>query len=185
MSPSTQAHMAIEAGCQWIDVDPTDFDQSVLTEIIETCKSAGIILVYRHHDNLLDEHRVHGVLLSPTDIDPVSLRESLGGHPIIGIIHSGSFNAVAARRADADYLMLEDFPASTTLSTIRQTREMLDQANLQLPIVISGIIAPNDIESIIKAGASGINIDYRSLKGPDYQTSLASFVTICNSLKTA
>ncbi|MDE7472280.1 MAG: thiamine phosphate synthase [Muribaculaceae bacterium] len=177
-----QAQMAVDAGCQWIDIDPDDIDPTELGRIVEMCKSAGVILVYHHHDRLLDEHRVHGVLLANNDAEPVELREKLGGHPIIGIVYSVKFSASTARRADADYLMLEDYPTLTTLSTIAEVRQALNEANLSLPIVVGGIIEPDTIASLIEAGASGINIDIRSLKGPDYMASLAQFIAVCNNL---
>ncbi|MDE7385693.1 MAG: thiamine phosphate synthase [Muribaculaceae bacterium] len=180
--PAAQARMAVDAGCQWIDIDPAEVDATTLAQIVEICKTAGIILVYRHHDRLLEEHRVHGVLLSVDDAEPSALREKLGGHPIIGIVHSEKFNTTTARRADADYLLLEDYPTLTTTSTIAEARQMLNEANLSLPIVVSGIIEPEAVASLINAGASGINIDYRSLKGPDYKASLASFISVCNNL---
>ena len=45
-----QAEMAVNSGCQWIDIDPTDLDTDTLKQIIEICKKAGVILVYKHHD---------------------------------------------------------------------------------------------------------------------------------------
>ena len=179
-----QAEMAVNSGCQWIDIDPTDVDTDTLKQIIEICKKAGVILVYKHHDQLLQEHRVHGIELSENDCDPVKLRESLGGHPIIGIIFTPDFDPIKAKRADVDYIIIDSRNNSdlNVIDSITQARSALTETNTSFPIVITGIENIDKLQSFIIAGASGFNIDFTSLKGPDYKASLSTYISFCNNI---
>lgn len=178
-----QTRMAINAGCSWIEIDPTLVPDSTLDEIIDLCRTGEIILVFRHHDDLLEKTRVHGIHLGKGDADPLALRERLGGHPIIGVDVTTESALATLKRADVDYVTLEGFPETSTLSTISELQQKEVEQNTLIPIVVSGRIATGDIQSIIDAGASGINIDITSLQGPEYEASLATFISACNSVE--
>ncbi len=177
-----QTRMAINAGCAWIEVDPTNVPDTTLDEVIELCRDREIILVFRHHDVLLEKTRVHGVHLGEGDAKPLQLRERLGGHPIIGVDVTTESALAPLKRADVDYVVLEGYPEKSTLSMISNLQQKQVEQNILIPIVVSGKIVPGEIQSIVDAGASGINIDISSLQGPEYEASLASFISACNNV---
>lgn len=178
-----QTAMAISAGCQWIEIDPTDIDTDKLDRIIEKCRESEIILVFKHNDSLLEKTRVHGIRVGAGDADPQQLRDRLGGHPIVGVYVTPDTQLAPLKRADVDYIVLDGFPEKTTLETISKLREAETVQNINIPIVVEGHIKQTDIQAIIDAGASGINIDIESLQGPEYEASLAAYVGTCNSVK--
>jgi len=182
MTLADQAAMAAKAGCAWIEIDPTNVPDDTLNTIIDTCRDNGIILVYIHNDILLEKMRVHGVHLSNGDSDPTELRNRLGGHPIIGVEITPDTPMQPLKIADVDYIVLGEYPDKTNTTIIRRLADTQSEQGISIPIVVSGRIEPSEIQSIINAGASGINIDLKSLKAPEYEISLASFITECNNI---
>lgn len=175
--------MAIDAGCQWIEIDPSSLDSNDLESIINLARQAGIILVFHHHDNKLEELRVHGVRLSDGDTGPLAVREKLGGHPIIGVEVATDVELYTLKRADVDYVVMSGYPHDVTTDRITALNRRMIQQGIQFPIVIDGMIRTDDIEPLLHAGASGFNISLHSLQGPSYRESLASFIEKCASLQ--
>lgn len=184
LKPSTnislynQTSMAINAGCQWIELDPADADNETLDAIINDCREAGVILVFHHNDAKLEEKRVHGVKLSTNDIEPLSLRDRLGGHPIIGVEVATDVELYPLKRADVDYVQLSDYPTHVTLQEVKALNDRMAQQGITFPIVVEGLIKEEDIKPLIEAGASGFNINIDSLKGPEYGPSLEKFISL-------
>lgn len=180
MDLQEQASMAINAGCQWIEIDPQGVDNPTLDFIIDTCRQAGVILVFHHQDSLLEEKRVHGIKLNSNDIDPLKLRERLGGHPIIGveIASDATIDLHSLKRADVDYVQLNGYPSSTFSYDVNTLRKTMQEQSIEFPIVVEGVFSPADIPCLLQAGASGFNLDLRSLKGPQYALSLENFLSI-------
>ena len=176
MMVTDQATMAIEAGCKWIETDPALITDDELKFIIDKCKEAEIILTFRHNDVLLDHHRAHGIHLAPTDTEPKSIREKLGGHPIIGIDITPDTDLRAMRRDDVDYLVVNGFPDETAVVTLKSLCEKISDSGIDFPVVAEGIITMEEFNSVTSAGANGINIDIRSLKGPEYECSLRAYI---------
>lgn len=176
MPITDQAVMAIKAGCKWIETDPALVTDDELTFIIDKCKEAEIILTFRHNDVKLDKHRVHGIHLAPTDTEPKRIREKLGGHPIIGIDTTPDTDLKAMRRDDVDYLVVNGFPGEEAIESLKSLCEKISESGIDFPVVAEGIIIQDEFDFITSTGANGINIDIRSLRGPEYECSLRAYI---------
>lgn len=182
MSIAAQASMAINAGCSWIEIDPTGIGDNDLQSIIDTCRDHEIILVFKHNDLLLEKTRVHGIHLGQADIDPLQLRERLGGHPIIGVDVTSETPMQPLKRADIDYVVLTGYPDNISTSDIQSLHNNQQSQGITFPIVVSGQIKSSELQSLINAGASGFNIDINSLQAPEYEVSLAAFKNAADSI---
>lgn len=182
MSIVTQVSMAINAGCSWIEIDPTGIDDNDLQFIIDTCRDNETILVFKHNDMLLEKIRVHGIHLGQGDIDPIQLRERLGGHPIIGVDVTSNTPMQPLKQADIDYVVLTGYPDNISTSDIQSLHDSQQSQGISFPIVISGRIKPSELQTLIDAGASGFNIDINSLIAPEYEMSLAAMKSATDNL---
>ena len=143
------------------------------------CKEAGIILVFKHNDVLVDKLRVHGVSLDCHDKTPLELREKLGGHVIIGIEYHEGIDFKTIKRADVDYVII----GNSTTELLRSVSSKAEEAGVNIPLVAEGIHSENDMSTLHKAGAAGFNINIKSLKGPDYTLSLSTLIQFCDTLR--
>lgn len=178
-----QARMAVEAGCSWIELETAGLSdekvEQIAGEIIPICREAGVIMVFTHHDVMLDKLRVHGIQLSAGDMSPLQLREKLGGHPIIGVDVTPASDFIMYKRADVDYVVSRD----VTPDAIRAIREKMAADAVTLPVVAQGRITAESIPALLEAGANGFNINIDALEGPEYAVSLAKFINICASAR--
>lgn len=183
MSAEAQARMAIDAGCTWVEFDTgglsADAAEAESKAVIDLCRDAGVILTFTHDDLMLDRLRVHGIHLSDGDADAATLRENLGGHPIIGVDATEVTDFKALRRADVDYVV----DTTATPLSVKAIKEAMEAANVQIPIVVKGTISEDAIPGLIAAGASGLNITLDSLSQPNPGLSLSHLLAVCESAK--
>lgn len=172
-----QTEMAIKAGCQWIELDPKEIDganvEEVIARVIKSCQEAGIILIFKHDDILVDKLRVHGIKLSNTDASPLELRQRYGGHAIIGVEITPESDFAMLKRADVDYVVAR----SVDPKYITDIKVKMTETNVNIPIVAEGKMTLNNFMPLLSAGASGFNIDITSLKGPEYSVSLREMIS--------
>ena len=180
----SQARMAIEAGCQWLELDTDTLSENdidaIAPELIEMCREEMVILTFTRRHDIVDRLRVHGVMLLEGDATPASLRDSLGGHPIIGVSGTPDIPLSPLKQADVDYIVLHGYPASLTLDQIATLRQRQEEAGILIPIVVEGNITPGDIPALVAAGAQGLKTDYNSLQGPSREASLKSLLNACH-----
>lgn len=177
--------MATACHCAWIEVDPAYTDKRTLENIINQCRENEVILVLKEDTDKLEETRVHGVHLGiDSPINPRDIRNKLGGHPIIGVSISENTPLAPLKKADVDYVVLDGYPEVTNCDTVSALSKAMFEQDAVLPIVVEGRINPEDIKPLIEAGASGINIDINSLKGPEYELSLKTFMAACQDIMT-
>ena len=177
------AAMAIASGCQWLETDPANVDEETLDRVIDACREAGVILTFYHRDEVLEKKRVHGIHLADSDTEPTELRQRLGGHPVIGVDVNPDTPLQPLKRADADYVVLDGYPEKVTVDDIAALVKNETESGIMLPIVIRGRITPGEVQPLVDAGASGFNIDIRSLEGPEYEVSLKGFIDNCNNAR--
>lgn len=82
---SEQAHLAVQAGCGWIQVcidDIPDQDaRAQLSVIANECREQGVILTIEDNPELAAEMGVHGVYISESSTNARALRENLEPRP--------------------------------------------------------------------------------------------------------
>ncbi len=146
-SVSEQAQMALEGGCRWIELSmPGASDEEVKTaalEIAPMCQEHDAFFLITDRIELVKELRVHGVhLTSSAALTPAQAREYLGPHAVIGIDVTTPDEALAAARADLDYVRVapSDVAAVGASGAALPVVEMADKAGeIKLSPVVRGV----------------------------------------------
>lgn len=152
------SQMAIEGGCRWIQLhlpDLTDDDiKEMASGIIDLCRESAAFLMLEDRPELAKDLGLHGVhLKSLTDRSAAKIREELGPEAVIGVETGDAASILALRNADIDYVTL---PAQMSLDEIAALVHTVREAGIEMPVVASGDIAPEQVEAYLSAGVSGI-----------------------------
>lgn len=179
-SIAEEVQMAIEGGCQWIqlrmkDASEEEIRQTAL-EIIPMCQETGTFLIIDDHVSLVNDLKVSGVHLGKEDMSPLEAREILGPHAIIGITANTADDIIKYKGKDVDYVGLGPFRFTTTkkklapqlgLEGYRDIVEKVRAAGVELPIVAIGGIAIDDINALMATGINGIAMSGAIINAPD------------------
>lgn len=164
-----QARIACEAGAKWIQYRClTKSDDELLKDInviAELCDDWGATLIVTDHIHLNGKADIQGFHIEDMDADFRQLREELGEAITIG----GSSNTVEGllRIAEegADYAGFGPFKVTTTkpnnapllgLEGYKDAIAILQQQQIELPVLAVGGVTLNDIDDLLKAGVFGI-----------------------------
>ena len=164
-----QARIACEAGAKWIQYRClTKSDDELLKDInviAELCDDWGATLIVTDHIHLNGKADIQGFHIEDMDADFRQLREELGEAITIG----GSSNTVEGllRIAEegADYAGFGPFKVTTTkpnnapllgLEGYRGAIAILQQQQIELPVLAVGGVTLNDIDELLKTGVFGI-----------------------------
>lgn len=179
-SIAEEVQMAIEGGCQWIqlrmkDASEEEIRQTAL-EIIPMCQENGTFLIIDDHVSLVNDLKVSGVHLGKEDMDPLEAREILGPHAIIGITANTADDIIKYKGKDVDYVGLGPFRFTTTKKKLapqlgiegyRDIVEKVRAAGVELPIVAIGGIVLDDIDALMATGINGIAMSGAIINAPD------------------
>jgi thiamine-phosphate pyrophosphorylase len=164
-----QAKIACEAGAKWIQYRClTKSDDELLKDInviAELCDDWGATLIVTDHIHLNGKADIQGFHIEDMDADFRQLREELGEAITIG----GSSNTVEGllRIAEegADYAGFGPFKVTTTkpnnapllgLEGYKNAITILEQQQIELPVLAVGGVTLNDIDELLKTGVFGI-----------------------------
>jgi len=164
-----QARIACEAGAKWIQYRClTKSDDELLKDInviAELCDDWGATLIVTDHIHLNGKADIQGFHIEDMDADFRQLREELGEAITIG----GSSNTVEGllRIAEegADYAGFGPFKVTTTkpnnapllrLEGYKNAITILEQQQIELPVLAVGGVTLNDIDDLLKTGVFGI-----------------------------
>jgi len=164
-----QARIACEAGAKWIQYRClTKSDDELLKDInviAELCDDWGSTLIVTDHIHLNGKADIQGFHIEDMDADFRQLREELGEAITIG----GSSNTVEGllRIAEegADYAGFGPFKVTTTkpnnapllgLEGYKDAIAILQQQQIELPVLAVGGVTLNDIDDLLKTGVFGI-----------------------------
>jgi len=164
-----QARIACEAGAKWIQYRClTKSDDELLKDInviAELCDDWGATLIVTDHIHLNGKADIQGFHIEDMDADFRQLREELGEAITIG----GSSNTVEGllRIAEegADYAGFGPFKVTTTkpnnapllgLEGYKDAIAILQQQQIELPVLAVGGVTLNDIDDLLKTGVFGI-----------------------------
>lgn len=150
--------MAIEGGCRWIQLhlpDLSDEDvRAIAPDIIALCKESAVFLMIEDRIELAKDLGLHGVHIKTVgDRSAAKIREELGPEAVIGVDVASAAAIMALRNADIDYVTLPD---DMRLGEIAEIVTTVRDADIELPIVATGDITPEDALVYIAAGVSGI-----------------------------
>lgn len=152
---------ALEKGVTWI-ILPPDADDDLVDNAEKLCREQGVILTVTDNLELLERKRFHGILLSRS-LDAIPLiRESLGGHPIIGVVLKPGDEFLRFKGWDIDYIALET-EVETNPEISRYISEI--KGNWNIPVVaVCDVGSAEDIDKLTEAGFDGVNTGDAKLK---------------------
>lgn len=154
-----QVQMAIEGGCQWIQLRVPDMPDAELrdlaSELVPLCKESMTILTIENHVEIAKEIGIHGVHLRGKNIKPMAVRELLGPEAIIGAEVTLASTAMMYAPADIDYVT---FPPSVAPERVGENIEALRAAKFELPVVAEGDFEPVEIPDLLRMGINGIAV---------------------------
>jgi len=154
------AQMAIEGGCQWVELDlpdaSDDFIRATALELKDLCMETGTFLTIADRPDIAREAGLHGVRLHCGMAAKVAaIRDELGAEAIIGVdIHDAS-DIIKVQNLDIDYAVL---PSDITTEKAADIIGTVRKSEIMLPIVACGKFSPDEAIEIIVAGASGIAV---------------------------
>ena len=103
---------------------------------------------------LAKELGLHGIHVKDiTDRSAAKIREELGPEAVIGVDVASAAAVMALRNADIDYVTL---PADMRVGEITEIISTVRDAGIEIPIVATGDISPEDALVYMAAGVSGV-----------------------------
>ena len=157
-SLAESVQMVIEGDCRWVQLRlpdaPEEEIREMITDIITMCRESGSFLTIEDRPDIAKETGMHGVYLSKGYGRPASaIREELGAEAVIGVEVSEASSIIALAKADIDYVALDQ---STEAEKLAEIIAAAREAGVNIPIVITGDITPEDAIVAMATGASGL-----------------------------
>lgn len=186
------ARAALEGGCRWIQLRMKDApDEEVIAAarvLRPLCTEAGAVFVLDDRVHLVAETGADGVHLGKNDM-PVAEARRILGDKIIGATANTYDDMAAAVEAGADYIGLGPFRFTTTKARLSPVlglegyRDIMSRFRRlsQLPVVAIGGITPDDIQSIMQTGVTGIALSGTILGADDPAAQTANIIKLLNN----
>ncbi len=156
--------MAIEGGCQWIDLNLQMNDDEIreilVPDIIAMCREAGIFLTIDDRPELARDVGLHGVRFTrgyfvTNPVTPMQLRDTLGPEAVIGIETADATSVADMVAADIDFVCI---PAEFTPEQQSKFIEAVRSSELQMPIVAQGNINAENVKDYFMQGFNGVAV---------------------------
>ena len=186
-------HLALEGGCQWIQLrmkDASDDEvRPIAIEAQKLCRAYGATFIIDDRVALVRELGADGVHLGKNDMPIREARQILGPDYIIGGTANTFEDAKAHYEASADYIGCGPFRFTTTkkklapvlgLEGYRDIINKLRAANINIPVVAIGGITLADIPAILQTGITGIALSGTVLRADDPITEMKHIINIIN-----
>ena len=165
------AMMALEGGCQWIQLRMKDADEAEIErtarQILPECRRRGAVFIIDDHVELVKRVGADGVHLGKNDMPVDEARRILGDEFIIGGT-ANTFEDIQRLAAQgADYIGCGPFRFTTTKKNLapmlgiegyENIVSLMKTHGINLPIVAIGGITYDDIPRIMSTGVTGIAI---------------------------
>lgn len=161
--------LALEGGCRWIQLrmkdTPDEEVRPVAIEALQMCRDVGATFIIDDRVELVKELGADGVHLGKNDMPISEARKVLGSAFIIGGTANTFEDVKAHYEASANYIGCGPFRFTTTkknlspvlgLEGYRHIVELMEEANIHLPIVAIGGITAEDIPAIMQTEVTGI-----------------------------
>lgn len=163
------AMMALEGGCQWIQLRMKDADEAEIErtarQILPECRRRGAVFIIDDHVELVKRMGADGVHLGKNDMPVDEARRILGDEFIIGGT-ANTFEDIQRLAAQgADYIGCGPFRFTTTKKNLapmlgiegyENIVSLMKTHGINLPIVAIGGITYDDIPQVMATGVTGI-----------------------------
>ncbi len=162
------AQMALEGGCQWIQLrmkdSPEKEIEAMALRVKSLCKKHNAMFIIDDHVEICKKTEAGGVHLGKNDMPPAEARKILGNKFIIGGT-CNTYEDIWTIKNDVDYIGCGPFRFTTTKKNLAPVlgldgyRDIVWNCRsngINLPIVAIGGITVEDITDILNAGVNGI-----------------------------
>lgn len=174
------AKLALEGGCQWIQLRmkdaPAEVVEAEAVRVMKLCKEYGATFIIDDHVELVKKLGADGVHLGKNDMPIANARKILGKDFIIGAT-ANTFDDVCMHvNSGADYIGMGPFRYTTTKKNLSPVlglqgyKGILGQMaakGISVPVVAIGGITADDIEDVMQTGVSGIALSGTILRATD------------------
>jgi len=163
-----QAEIACSAGANWLQyrcLTKTDAELiAEINQIAAICDDWGTTLILTNHYHLLDKVDAQGVHIEDFDADFKSIRDAIGEDKTFG---ASATNLEALLKVQAtgvvDYCGYGPFRHTDTKPNNKpllgfEGYRQLQKQSIEIPVIVVGGIALNDVETLIQTGIYGIAV---------------------------
>ncbi len=147
-------------------------------EVRDITINNGTLLIINDRVHIAREINADGVHLGQHDMSILEAREIIGNKKIIGISTHSATQAKQAQKDGADYIAIgpiyptstKDYEPSVGIGIIKQISEVVN-----IPIIAIGAITLDNLDEVLKAGASRIAVCSAIIGSKDIYASTGQF----------
>lgn len=148
--------MAIEGGCQWIQLscadDTDDTIRELAAELIPLCRESSTILTIENHPQIAKELGMHGIHITlGSGLNAAAVRQDFGPEAIIGTDVADAASIAALKGADIDYVTL---PSSLADKRRAEIVALATLTGNEIPIVFEDDYTTDNVTDALRYGAS-------------------------------
>lgn len=157
-SVEDQIKDVLDAGCNWITIDPAEMSDDEVSTLVEkimpACLEKQAFLLIKDKTDLAKATNVGGVVLSQGRDTPSQARMTLGAAAVIGIEVENTQQIDRLIGLDIDYVVMSY--KSLGLDGVKNLCQYMEQKEMELPRVASYGVGYDDIASLMDAGCNGV-----------------------------
>lgn len=178
------AKLVIDGGADAIQLrEKTISDDEFISlagEIRDIIAGSGTLLIINDRINVAREVNADGVHLGQNDMSVSEARNIIGNEKIIGVSTHSIIQARQAQKEGADYIAIgplfstrtKDYEPSIGLKIIREI-----SGAINIPFVAIGAITLENLDEVLKAGASRVAVCSAIISSKDILSSTRQFKT--------
>lgn len=157
-SVEDQIKDVLEAGGNWITIDPAgmsdDEVKSLVEKIMPACLEKQAFLLIKDKTDLAKATNVGGVVLGQESDTPSHARMELGAAAVIGVEVASTQQIDRLIGLDVDYVVM---PFKTIgLDGVKSLCRYMEQKEMELPRVAGAGVTYDDIAPLMDAGCNGV-----------------------------
>ncbi len=180
------AEQACLGGADWVQLRVKDKSFNEWLEIAKEtkviCDKYNVPLIINDNVSIAALVGASGVHLGKTDMSPVEARQILGEEFIIGGTANSLEDVQGLMNMPIDYIGLGPFRFTSTKNNLSPVlglegiKEIINIANVSMPIIAIGGITVEDVDVIMAAGIHGIAVSSAINLAEDKKNSTSKFV---------
>lgn len=181
-SISEEVQMAIEGGCRWVQLSSADTDlggmRQTIEEIKPMCEENEAFLTVENDLEAAKETKIHGIHITRPDISPITAREELGPHAIIGVNAASANEILKLKNQDIDYVAVGPFGTEFSIENYKELVREVRAEQFDIHIVAYGNIPPEQVLPLLSTGISGIALSNSVIDSPDPVVTVSQYLNI-------
>ncbi|MDE6290912.1 MAG: thiamine phosphate synthase, partial [Muribaculaceae bacterium] len=157
-SVEDQIKEVLNAGCNWITIDPNgmsdDEVKNLVEKIMPACLEKQAFLLIKDKTELAKETNVGGVVLGRDGDTPSQARMMLGAAAVIGVEVENTQQIDRLIGLDVDYVVMSY--KTLGIDGVKNLCGYMEQKEMELPRVASCGVTYADIAPLMDAGCNGV-----------------------------